>query len=90
MRTICWTVRTIGRLVPAFMSAAMLQRNGRASECRLHLRTEEAVIQHFDVVVVGAGHGGAQAAIALRQRNFQGSIAIVGAERIFLTNGAFI
>jgi len=35
---------------------------------------------HADVVIVGAGHGGAQAAIALRQRKFEGSIAIVGEE----------
>lgn len=34
----------------------------------------------FDVVVVGGGHGGAQAAIALRQRKFTGTIAIVGEE----------
>ncbi len=34
----------------------------------------------FDVLIVGAGHGGAQAAIALRQRKFEGSIAIVGDE----------
>ncbi len=35
----------------------------------------------FDVVIVGAGHGGASAAIALRQRKFAGSIAVVGEER---------
>lgn len=34
----------------------------------------------FDVLIVGAGHGGAQAAIALRQRGFAGSIALVGEE----------
>jgi 3-phenylpropionate/trans-cinnamate dioxygenase ferredoxin reductase component len=34
----------------------------------------------YDVVIVGAGHAGAQAAVALRQRKFTGSIAIVGAE----------
>ena len=34
----------------------------------------------YDVVIVGAGHGGAQAAIALRQRQFAGTIAIVGEE----------
>ena len=34
----------------------------------------------FDVVIVGAGHGGAQAAIALRQRKFGGTIALVGDE----------
>lgn len=34
----------------------------------------------FDVLIVGGGHGGAQAAIALRQVKFEGSIAIVGDE----------
>jgi len=34
----------------------------------------------YDVLIVGAGHGGAQAAIALRQSGFAGSIAIIGAE----------
>lgn len=37
-------------------------------------------MQAFDVVIVGAGHGGAQAAIALRQGGFVGSIALIGAE----------
>ncbi|WP_246848389.1 NAD(P)/FAD-dependent oxidoreductase [Sphingomonas beigongshangi] len=36
--------------------------------------------QMFDVVIVGGGHGGAQAAIALRQNGFGGSIALIGAE----------
>lgn len=31
-----------------------------------------------DIVIVGAGHGGAQAAIALRQMGFSGSILMVG------------
>ncbi len=35
---------------------------------------------HFDVVIVGAGHGGAQAAIMLRTQKFEGSIAIIGDE----------
>ena len=34
----------------------------------------------YDILIVGAGHGGAQAAIALRQNKFEGSIAIVGEE----------
>lgn len=34
----------------------------------------------YDVLIVGGGHGGAQAAIALRQAKFEGSIAIVGDE----------
>ena len=33
-----------------------------------------------DVLIVGAGHGGAQAAIALRQNGFDGSITVVGDE----------
>ena len=39
--------------------------------------------RRFDVVIVGAGHGGAQAAIALRQLNYAGGIAIVGDEPDF-------
>ena len=35
---------------------------------------------HFDVLIVGAGHGGAQAAIALHQNKFEGSIGIIGEE----------
>jgi 3-phenylpropionate/trans-cinnamate dioxygenase ferredoxin reductase subunit len=34
----------------------------------------------YDILIVGAGHAGAQAAIALRQRGFEGTIAIVGEE----------
>ena len=34
----------------------------------------------FDVVIVGAGHGGAQAAIMLRQGKFEGTIAMIGDE----------
>lgn len=37
-------------------------------------------MQRFDVLIVGAGHGGAQAAIALRQSKFEGTIALVGEE----------
>jgi 3-phenylpropionate/trans-cinnamate dioxygenase ferredoxin reductase component len=35
---------------------------------------------HYDILIVGAGHGGAQAAIALRQLNFEGSVALLGDE----------
>ncbi|WP_300396105.1 FAD-dependent oxidoreductase [uncultured Sphingobium sp.] len=34
-----------------------------------------------DIVIVGGGHGGAQAAIALRQQGFAGSILLVGREQ---------
>jgi len=38
------------------------------------------VSQRFDILIVGGGHGGAQAAIALRQGGFEGTIALVSAE----------
>lgn len=34
----------------------------------------------YDVVIVGAGHAGAQVAIALRQQGFAGSVALIGDE----------
>ncbi|MBO9604115.1 MAG: FAD-dependent oxidoreductase [Novosphingobium sp.] len=34
-----------------------------------------------DAIIVGAGHGGAQAAIALRQNGFAGSILMIGRDR---------
>ncbi len=37
-------------------------------------------MREFDVVIVGAGHGGAQAAVALRTAKFEGSIAMIGDE----------
>lgn len=37
-------------------------------------------MDHADICIVGAGHGGAQAAIALRQRGFEGTIALVTRE----------
>lgn len=36
--------------------------------------------QQFDVAIVGAGHGGAQVAIALRAQGFTGSIGLIGDE----------
>ncbi|WP_340588321.1 FAD-dependent oxidoreductase [Erythrobacter alti] len=35
-----------------------------------------------DVVIVGTGHGGAQAGIALRQQGFEGSILMIGRDRV--------
>jgi 3-phenylpropionate/trans-cinnamate dioxygenase ferredoxin reductase subunit len=37
-------------------------------------------VPSYDVLVVGAGHAGAQAAIALRRRRFLGSIGLIGEE----------
>lgn len=35
---------------------------------------------HYDAIIVGTGHGGAQAAIALRQQGFEGSIVLISNE----------
>ncbi|WP_226015936.1 FAD-dependent oxidoreductase [Novosphingobium sp. FKTRR1] len=40
----------------------------------------EAIADRADVIIVGGGHGGAQAAIALRQNGFSGSILLIGRE----------
>lgn len=36
--------------------------------------------ERYDVLIVGAGHGGAQTAIALRNQGFEGTVAIIGDE----------
>ena len=38
-------------------------------------------MEHYDVVIVGSGHGGAQAAIALRQNGHEDSILMVSRDR---------
>jgi 3-phenylpropionate/trans-cinnamate dioxygenase ferredoxin reductase subunit len=38
------------------------------------------MVNHYDVLIVGSGHGGTQSAIALRQGGFSGSIAIASAD----------
>ena len=40
----------------------------------------ESSLMHYDILIVGGGHGGAQAAIALRQAKFEGRIGVVNAE----------
>ena len=35
---------------------------------------------HFDVIIVGTGHGGAHTAVQLRQMGYAGSIALIGEE----------
>lgn len=36
---------------------------------------------HYDVLIIGSGHAGAQAAIMLRQVKYEGTIGIIGAEK---------
>ncbi|SCW45890.1 3-phenylpropionate/trans-cinnamate dioxygenase ferredoxin reductase subunit [Sphingobium faniae] len=38
-------------------------------------------MSYYDVLIVGAGHAGAQAAISLRQLGFEGSVAMIGDEK---------
>lgn len=40
-------------------------------------------MSRYDVLIVGAGHAGAQAAIALWQNKFEGSVAVIGDEPEF-------
>src|SRR5690554_3617644 len=37
-------------------------------------------VEKYDVLIVGAGHGGAQAALTLRQQKFEGTIGLLGDE----------
>lgn len=48
---------------------------------RTQIATNHGAMNHADVIIVGSGHGGAQAAIALRQNGFEGSIIVLGAEK---------
>jgi len=45
------------------------------------IATNHGPMNHADVIIVGSGHGGAQAAIALRQNGFDGSIMLLGREK---------
>ena len=37
-------------------------------------------MHHYDILIVGAGHGGAQAALMLRQQGYAGTVALLGDE----------
>jgi 3-phenylpropionate/trans-cinnamate dioxygenase ferredoxin reductase component len=52
----------------------------RLTDSKSALPESKQAVHYFDVVIVGAGHSGAQAAIALRQQKFSGSIALMGDE----------
>lgn len=47
----------------------------------LNRKMEECVRTFADVIIVGSGHAGAQAAISLRQHGFEGSVLIVSRDR---------
>ncbi len=46
------------------------------------MSAQEIGLASADVVIVGTGHGGAQAAIALRQRGHEGTIMMVGRDSV--------
>jgi 3-phenylpropionate/trans-cinnamate dioxygenase ferredoxin reductase subunit len=52
---------------------------GRSRAC-LPSDTDDPEVRNFDVLIVGTGHAGAQAAIGLRQSKFEGSIGLIGEE----------
>src|SRR3546814_6764002 len=56
-----------------------LPRAAARARGRTYQQREMRAMQ-FDVVIVGAGHGGAQVAVMLRTQKFEGSIAIIGEE----------
>lgn len=52
-----------------------------AARCITGAMDSDTLQERYDIVIVGAGHAGAQAAINLRQAKFEGSIALLGDER---------
>lgn len=65
----------------AALSPAAIQKGCRRGLFRLRrVNAMSTFPSHFDVLIIGAGHGGAQAAIALRQPKFAGSIGLPGDE----------
>lgn len=61
----------------------MTARSAWRHDRRLPERSDIPKTTCYDVLIVGGGHAGAQAAIALRQRGFAGTVAIVGEEPDF-------
>jgi 3-phenylpropionate/trans-cinnamate dioxygenase ferredoxin reductase subunit len=55
------------------------QTSSKGLHLDAHEKSTKAMgMSKADIVIVGAGHGGAQAAIALRQNKFEGSILMIG------------
>lgn len=47
---------------------------------RAKLARGEVCVRHFDCLIIGGGHAGAQSAILLRQQKFTGTIGLISAE----------
>ena len=86
MRGSSWTVLSTGqkhrgwRVSSDAATISMVSGSQWLQKIKMKALTREDFTKRYDVVVVGAGHAGAQAAIALRQHKFVGTIAIVGDE----------
>lgn len=61
-------------------SIGLASRRPFAYRLSYEFQPGESSLMHYDILIVGGGHGGAQAAIALRQAKYEGSIGIVNAE----------
>src|SRR5687767_5394654 len=77
-RTTCWTAPIIAPPLHDWRARSRSIMRWRASSFRSPRKAES--MKAADVVIVGAGHGGAQAAIALRQNGFEGSVLMIGRE----------
>jgi 3-phenylpropionate/trans-cinnamate dioxygenase ferredoxin reductase component len=75
-----WLSRLFGR-TPRAAQAPADAAPATAPVAGVNTESEgENMAMRADVVIVGAGHGGAQCAIALRQNGFAGSITLIGRE----------
>src|SRR5258706_302902 len=61
-------------------AAAVRTRRLNRGELQSNATLARGMSEHADVLIVGAGQAGAQAAMALRQQKYEGSIIVLGAE----------
>jgi 3-phenylpropionate/trans-cinnamate dioxygenase ferredoxin reductase subunit len=67
--------------LPAIVtSSTAIPQHGELHEAVSRVVRSGSMNHRADVVIVGAGQGGAQAAIFLRQQKFAGSVLVIGAE----------
>ena len=86
---IFWTARATGRKRRASLARVLARQSVMADASPSRQRIDRMLSEslgaaegspRFDVLIVGAGHAGAQAAASLRQVGFEGSIGLLGDE----------